>query len=92
MLGVRRKRGSREMSEDSVSLGGRRGGYSGGGELGGGYGGFGASGLGAYRVDKAVELRNELASRNPRKWSTRRVVVETHVFLFNGKAAMRAYQ
>ncbi|KAK9116104.1 hypothetical protein Sjap_015051 [Stephania japonica] len=43
-------------------------------------------------MDKAVELRNELASRNPRKWSTRRVVVETHVFLFNGKAAMRAYR
>ncbi|KAK9103337.1 hypothetical protein Sjap_020591 [Stephania japonica] len=37
-------------------------------------------------VDKAVELRNELASRNPKN-GARRVVVETHVFLFNGKAS-----
>ncbi|KAK9085216.1 hypothetical protein Sjap_025627 [Stephania japonica] len=37
------------------------------------------------KVDKAVELRNELASRNP-KMEHWRVVVETHVFLFNGKA------
>ncbi|KAK9085905.1 hypothetical protein Sjap_026316 [Stephania japonica] len=58
---------SRRADVDS-SLGGRRGGYSGGGELGGGYGGFGAGGLGAYRdkrdayIDQGAALEGQEAS------------------------------